>query len=101
MVVTDTLEGTVNQTLWYHYDVPNDVLYLRFQSEREAETVSEETPSGILLVRRLDTDAVVGWTVVNWWPRFGKGKRDSIRDLERSIESTIQEQLTEVDGVEA
>ncbi len=86
MVATETLEGIVNQTFWYHYDVPNDVLYLRLQSERQTETYSEETPDGLLMLHRLDNDSLVGCTVVNWWKRFGSGERDSIKELERLIE---------------
>lgn len=87
MVVTDTLEGTINQQLWYHYDRVNDVLYLRLVAERSAETVAEETADGLLQLRRADTDKIVGMTVVNWWKRFGQGKPpDSIKELESHIE---------------
>ncbi len=87
MVVTDTLEGTVNQVLWYHYDLTNDVLYLRLTSERQTPTVAEETADGFLLVRRENDGVPVGLTVVNWWKRFGQGNLpDSIRELERFIE---------------
>lgn len=34
MVETDTIEGTINRTLWFHYDMSNDVLYLRYQDSR-------------------------------------------------------------------
>lgn len=89
MVATEALEGTVNQKLWYHYDFANDVLYLRLLSERSTETAAEETPEGILLLRRLDDDEIVGLTVVNWWKRFGEGgEPDSIRRLEHGIERT-------------
>ena len=87
MVVTETLEGTIDGTLWYHYDIVNDVLYLRLASHRETATVSEETPDGFLLLRREDNDEVVGLTVVNWWKRFGQGALpDSIKELQRHIE---------------
>jgi hypothetical protein len=87
MVKTDTLEGTVDQVLWYHYDLDNDVLYLRLAAQREVPTYAEETPEGLLLLRRQDNDEAVGLTIVNWWKRFGKGSLpDSIRKLEQSIE---------------
>ena len=35
MVKTDTIEGTVDQTMVYHYDVANDVHYLRLISGRK------------------------------------------------------------------
>ncbi len=87
MVVTDTIEGTIDGALWFHYDVANDVLYLRLASARELATVAEETDDGLLLLRREDSDQAVGLTVVNWWKRFGQGDLpDSITQLERSIE---------------
>ena len=86
-VITDTLEGTVDQNLWYHYDITNDVLYLRLAKHRQTETISEETDGGLLLLRRADTNEPVGLTVVNWWKRFGTGDLpDSIRELEQHIE---------------
>lgn len=91
MVITDTLEGTVDQTLWYHYDMANDVLYLRLATDRQTPTVSEETPDGYLLLRRQDNGKAVGLTVVNWWKRFGEGDLpDSIKQLERCIEPWAQ-----------
>lgn len=88
MVITDTIEGTIDEVLWYHYDITNDVLYLRMAAERQAETVSEETPEGLMLLRRADDDTPVGLTIVNWWKRFGPGELpDSIRQIERHIEA--------------
>jgi hypothetical protein len=87
MVKTDTLEGTVDQVLWYHYDLANDVLYLRMAAHRETPTYAEKTAEGLLLLRRQDNDEAVGLTIVNWWKRFGKGSLpDSIRKLEEFIE---------------
>ncbi|MHC5008996.1 MAG: DUF2283 domain-containing protein [Planctomycetota bacterium] len=86
-IVTETLEGSIDRTIWYHYDVANDVLYLRLLSARDTPTVAEETDDGLLLLRCESDDRIVGLTVVNWWKRFGNGRRtDSIRELERSIE---------------
>lgn len=87
MVKVDTIEGLVDDVLWCHYDISNDVLYLRLVKHRQAPAYSEETDDGLLLVRRQDTDDVAGLTVVNWWKRFGKGELpDSIHELERAIE---------------
>ena len=87
MVKVDTIEGTVDDVLWYHYDLANDVLYLRLAAHRDAPTYAEESDDGFLLVRREDDDDLVGITVVNWWKRFGKGDLpDSIRELELAIE---------------
>ena len=87
MVKVDTIEGTVDETLWYHYDMGNDVLYLRLAAHRETPTYAEESSHGFLLNRRRDNDDVVGLTVVSWWKRFGTGKPiDSILELEQAIE---------------
>ena len=87
MVKVDTIEGTVDDVLWYHYDLANDVLYLRLTAHRDAPTYAEESDDGFLLVRREDNDDLVGITVVNWWKRFGQGNLpDSIHELELAIE---------------
>jgi hypothetical protein len=87
MVKVDTIEGVVDGVLWCHYDIANDVLYLRLAEERESPAYSEESDGGFLLVRREDNDKVVGMTGVNWWKRFGTGEvPDSIHELERAIE---------------
>jgi hypothetical protein len=87
MVTTDAIEGTVNQHLWFHYDLGNDVLYIRRSSMRGRETYAEETPDGALLLRCEDSDEVAGLTVVNWWKRFGAGSPpDSLRELSARIE---------------
>ncbi|MCH7702396.1 MAG: DUF2283 domain-containing protein [Planctomycetes bacterium] len=87
MVKVDTIEGTVDDVLWYHYDLAGDVLYLRLSAHRDAPTYAEESDDGFLLLRREDADDVVGITVVNWWKRFGKGNLpDSIHELELAIE---------------
>ena len=86
-VLTDTLEGTIDGAVWYHYDLGNDVLYVRLACCRDVETVSEESPDGFLLLRRQDNGQVAGLTVVNWWKRFGQGELPgSIHELERWIE---------------
>jgi len=87
MVKVDAIEGTVDNVLWYHYDLDADVLYLRWAAHRSTATYAEETSEGVLLLRREDNDAVVGLTVVSWWKRCGGGALpDSIAELERRIE---------------
>ena len=86
MVKVDTIEGVVDDTLWLHYDMESDVLYLRLVKDRDAATYSEESEEGFLRVRREDNDAVAGLTVVHWWGRFGQGQLpDSIHALEDAI----------------
>jgi len=87
MGTVETLEGVLNQTLWFHYDVTNDVLYLRLMSKRMADTYGEETSDGFILLREVDTDAPAGITIVNWWKRFGHGNLpDSLTEIQRQIE---------------
>ena len=87
MVITETIEGIVDSRLWFHYDMANDVLYVRLASHRDAPAVGEETPDGFILLRDAEADAPIGLTVVGWWKRFGRGELpDSIADLETHIE---------------
>ncbi|MEX2216594.1 MAG: DUF2283 domain-containing protein [Phycisphaeraceae bacterium] len=91
MVTPDTIEGTIDQAWWFHYDITNDVLYLRLASQREAQTLGEETPDGFILLRHAESDQPVGMTVVSWWKRFGAGKLpDSMGELGRRIEPWIK-----------
>lgn len=91
MVVIDTLEGLINDTLWYHYDVGGDVLYLRLESRRLSKTVGEETDEGLILLRDQTTDEPVGMTIINWWKRFGQGNLpDSISEIQKQIEPWAQ-----------
>ena len=88
MAVIETLEGIVGGALRYHYDVTDDVLYLRLSTHEGADALGEETPDGMILLRDANTDQTVGLTVVNWWKRFGQGELpDSIREIQRRIES--------------
>ena len=87
MVTTDTLEGTINGTLTYHYDVFADVLYLRLVGELETPTLGEENDEGLIELRDERTGALVGVTIINWWKRFGSGPLpDSIREIQERIE---------------
>lgn len=87
MVTIDTLEGLINQTLWYHYDVGADVLYLRLAAYRDTPTHGEETDDGFVLLRTRDSNQAIGLTIVNWWKRFGQGDLpDSISEIQRQIE---------------
>jgi hypothetical protein len=87
MVTTDVPEGTIDEALWYHYDLTNDVLHLRLATERKSQTISEETSDGFLLLRRADNNKPAGLTVVDWWKRFGRGSRpDSIAHLDQRIQ---------------
>jgi uncharacterized protein YuzE len=82
----DTIEGILPGRLWFHYDVGNDVLYIRLDSERRTATVGEETDDGVVLIRDKKNGRPVGITVVNWWKRFGKGALpDSFSEIQKEI----------------
>ena len=51
MGTVDTLEGVLNQVLWFRYDVGNDVISLRLVSQHMADTYSEETDDGFILIK--------------------------------------------------
>lgn len=87
MVTIDTVEGIINGTISYHYDVFADVLYLRLLSDMETPSLGEETDDGLIELREENTGRLVGVTVVSWWKRFGQGTLpDSLRELQRKIE---------------
>ena len=73
----------------YHYNVADDVLYLRLASSFEQAAVGEESDDGFILLRDAATEQVIGMTVVNWWKRFGAGELpDSIGEISRRVEQT-------------
>lgn len=91
MAKVDTIEGITDGVLWCHYDISNDVLYLRRVDHRPAPACSEENEGGFLVVGRQDNDQVVGMTVGSWWKRFGDGELpDSTHELEKAIEPWAQ-----------
>lgn len=86
MAVAESLEGSLG-SLWFHYDLRNDVLYLRTLTRRDEDAHGEESDEGFILLRSMDDDAVVGVTVVNWWKRFGRGDLpDSMNQILARIE---------------
>jgi len=74
----DTVEGVGGDSLAYHFDVTNDVLYLRLISTQEV--FGEETPEGFLLFRTED-EKIAGMTIIGYWKRFGEGR---LADIPRS-----------------
>lgn len=91
MVKVDAIEGVVDDVLWLHYDIENDVLYLRLIKDRDAPAYSEETEDGALIVRREDNGEVAGMTIINWWQRYGAGPLpDSIHKIEEAFHPWAQ-----------
>lgn len=86
MATAESIEGTAG-SLWFHYDLSNDVLYLRLTSAREVEAYGEEDDSGFIVLRSVAGDRPVGMTIVNWWKRFGEGSfPDSVREIVARVE---------------
>jgi len=87
MVTTDTVEGVINGTVSYHYDVSADVLYLRLLSGMESPSIGEENDAGDIELHEETTGRLIGITVISWWKRFGQGSLpDSLRELAARIE---------------
>lgn len=84
----EIVKGTVAGDLAFHFDIANDVLYLRLVSTQEQEVFGEETPDGFLLFRT-DEDKIAGMTIIDYWKRFGAGRLDdmTLRGLQTSIET--------------
>ena len=87
---SDTVEGVVGDILTYHFDITNDVLYLRLVSTQEQEVFGEETPDGFLLFRTED-DKIAGLTIIGYWERFGEGRLADISPsgLQISIQTRV------------
>lgn len=86
MAIAQALEGTAG-VFWFHYDLSNDVLYLRLAEARETEAYGDEDDSGLIVLRSQADDRPLGLTVVNWWKRFGAGLLpDSVKEIAARIE---------------
>ena len=91
MVTIDAIEGIVNGSIRYHYDVGDDVLYLRLKEHGESAAIGEETDEGLIELREDGSNRLVGVTAVNWWKRFGRGQLpDSLREIQKVIEPLAQ-----------
>ncbi len=87
MVTTDTVEGIINGTISYHYDVFADVLYLRLLADMETPSLGEEADDGLIELREEATGRLIGITVVSWWKRFGHGAfPDSLTEIHGLVE---------------
>jgi len=87
MVQTDAIEGIIDDTLRFHYDMFADVLYLRLLIAEGTPTLGDLTDDGDILLRDETTNRPVGLTIVSWWKRFGHGALpDSISEIQKLIE---------------
>jgi hypothetical protein len=90
MAVAEALEGTVDR-FWFHYDLRNDVLYVRELARRDEEAHGEESDDGLIVLRSIADDSVVGITAVSWWKRFGPGAvPDSMSEIVGRIEPWVR-----------
>ena len=90
MNTPEAIEGTIG-SFWYHYDIRNDVLYLRKGTPTDAPTHGEESDDGFIVLRLVADNSIIGMTVINWWKRFGSGTLpDSMTAIAASIEPWSQ-----------
>ena len=90
MVKADALEGMIDDSLRFHYDMFADVLYLRLLEADDVPTVGDMTDDGDLLLRDEKSGRPVGLTVISWWKRFGSGPvPDSISEIVRRLEPWV------------
>ena len=90
MVKADAIEGMIDETLRFHYDMFTDVLYLRLLEAEGVPTLGETTDDGDVLHRDEATGRPVGLTVISWWQRFGSGPLpDSITEIVRRLEPWV------------
>ncbi len=83
----DTIEGKIGSDFDFHYDVGNDVLYVHRSADRETDAYGDEDDTGIIVRHRTSDDAIIGFTVINWWKRFGSGElSDSFQAISKQIE---------------
>jgi hypothetical protein len=90
MAIAEALEGTVDR-FWFHYDLRNDLLYVRLLAARDVESHGEESADGLIILRSMADDSVVGVTAVNWWKRFAPGAMpDSMSEFVGRIEPWVR-----------
>ncbi|MGI8905221.1 MAG: hypothetical protein ACR2IE_01880 [Candidatus Sumerlaeaceae bacterium] len=89
MAIADAVEGTLGPSnqLWFHYDIGNDILYVRLVAARDIPCYGDEQPDGTLLILREDSDEPVGVTIESWWKRYGNGAfPDSLSQIASAVE---------------
>lgn len=77
MVTSDTIEGRINDTYFYHYDVFADVLYIRSVASRGKMVIGDETEEGFTVFHD-EEDNFAGITFLSWWKRFGHDNVDNL-----------------------
>lgn len=84
----DALQGTLDNSVWFHMDLNRDVLYLRKQQTRSVPVFGEETAEGFTVLRT-DNGTFAGMTIVNYWGRFGYG------DLNHASIESVKERVAD------
>lgn len=89
-VEIDTLQGILGDSIWFHFDLNNDVLYLRDPSTRNEPVFGEENADGFTVLRT-DDGKYAGMTIVGYWGRFGRGdiSRASIHTVKQRVAAWI------------
>lgn len=84
ITASDTFEGTINGTLWFHYDLGNDVLYYRFEFMRGLRVIGDETEEGFTAFYTED-DVFAGMVILCFWKHFGAGQLSEASEDEMRI----------------
>lgn len=89
----ETIEGVWQETLFYHYDVTADVLYVRLCSRLGEPVYGEEDENGFHLMRSQADDALVGLSVIGYWRLFGANltPTDGRTDWRELFEDSVAE----------
>ncbi len=88
----DTIEGILPDSVWFHYDFGNDVLFLCPSELRNQERFGEETAEGFTAFETAD-GLFAGLTIVNYWRRFGQGTPTelSLTDLQEQMRGWLEQ----------
>jgi hypothetical protein len=86
VIEIDTLQGILGDSIWFHFDLSNDVLYLRDKATRKDPAFGEENSEGFTVLHT-NNGEFAGMTIVNYWRRFGSG------DLRRASIHTVKERV--------
>lgn len=92
----ETMEGATADGIHYHLDVESDVLYLRLADRRWDETYSDEDEAGYFIVRDMESNAIIGLTILSYWKRFGGRLLSDLRFEEfQAVVAETAQMLTE------
>jgi hypothetical protein len=89
----ETIAGSIDDGLLFHYDVFADVLYLTVADAAGEESYGEKDERGTHVMCSLRDDRIVGLTLLSFWRLHGQGERASLTEVqfERIVRGAIRE----------